>query len=489
MKFLSPERHRDAKFFIYESLCILVSCGLILFFAGCAVGPNYKRPPFNTPKTFRGETENSVGTNSFADLPWWQVFHDGTLQNLIRTALTNNYDLRIAVTRVEQARAVEAQSRSGFFPQLDYAVIAGTGKNVSGNNMPSPTGASGSLFAADANASWEIDLWGRIRRLNESARAQFFASQEARRDVTISLIAQVAQNYFQLLALDRQLEIARQSTNSFGESLKIFNERLQGGVGSKLETSSAEALMDSAAATIPEFEQQVALQENQLSVLLGQNPGAILRGNSSLNTQRPPAVPAGLPSALLERRPDIREAEQNLRSANAQVGVAVADFFPQLNLTGLFGEVSSDLETFTSGGGDIAWSIAAGLTGPIFHGGQLRAQYAQASAAREQSVLQYQATVLNAFQEISNALISREKLADVRTQQSRAVDAYKEAVKTAMERYRLGNAGYYEVLQEQQQLFPAENSLVQTQLNQLLAVVQLYRALGGGWEAEETAVK
>jgi multidrug efflux system outer membrane protein len=264
---------------------------------------------------------------------------------------------------------------------------------------------------------------------------------------------------------------------------------LQGGVGSKLETSSAEALMDSAAATIPEFEQQVALQENQLSALLGQNPGAILRGNSSLNTQRPPAVPAGLPSALLERRPDIREAEQNLRSANAQVGVAVADFFPQLNLTGLFGEVSSDLETFTSGGGDIAWSIAAGLTGPIFHGGQLRAQYAQARAAREQSVLQYQATVLNAFQEISNALISREKLADVRTQQSCAVDAYKEAVKTAMERYRLGNASYYEVLQEQQQLFPAENSLVQTQLNQLLAVVQLYRALGGGWEAEETAVK
>jgi len=451
-----------------------------LFLASCAVGPNYKRSTVNAPSTFRGETQ--ISTNSFANLPWWQVFHDDNLQRLIRIALTNNYDLRIAVTRVAQARAIAAQARAGYFPQFDYAVNAGRSKNVA-NNMPSPTGTIGSAFSADASASWEIDLWGRVRRLNESARAQFFASEEARRDVTISLIAQVAQGYFQLLALDNQLEIARQSTNSFGESLNIFNERLQGGVASKLETSSAEALMDSAAATIPELEQQIAMQENQLSILLGQNPGAILRGNSSLEKQMPPDVPAGLPSALLERRPDIREAEQQLRSANAQVGVAVANFFPQLNLTGLLGEVSPELSAFTSGG-EVAWSIAAGLTGPLFHGGQLRAQYAQARAAREQFALQYQAAVLNAFQEISDALISREKLASARMQQSRAVDAYKEAVKISMERYRLGNADYYEVLQEQQLLFPAENSLVQTQLNQLLAVVQLYRALGGGWEVE-----
>jgi outer membrane protein, multidrug efflux system len=479
MKFFSTPGHRSAKFFICKILCVFVPLWFALFFAGCAVGPNYKRPPVNAPQTFRGETD--VSTNSFASLPWWQVFHDDNLQSLIRLALTNNYDLRIAVTRVEQARAIAAEARSQFFPQLNYAGTAGQGQNVSGNSAPSPTGTSGRVYAADANASWEIDLWGRIRRLNESARAQFLASREARRDVMISLIAQVAQNYFQLLALDRQLEIARQSTNSFGESLKLFNDQLRGGVASKLETSSAEALMDSAAATIPELEQQVAMQENQLSVLLGQNPGAILRGDSLLEDQLPPEVPAGLPSALLERRPDIREAEQQLRSANAQVGVAKADFFPQLNLTGLFGEVSSDLSTFTSGGGDIAWSIAAGLTGPIFHGGQLRAQYAQARAAREQFALQYQATILNAFLEISDALISREKLAEARTHQSRAVDAYKVAVKISMERYRLGSADYFEVLQEQQLLFPAENSLVQTQLDQLLAVVQLYRALGGGW--------
>jgi len=460
--------------------------GLWILVGGCAVGPNYKRPPINAPAAFRGET--TISTNSFASLPWWQVFQDDTLQILIRTALTNNYDLRIAVTRVEQARAMAAEARAGFFPQLDYAANASRGQNVGGGNTPSPTGTIGNVFAADVNASWEIDLWGRIRRLNESARAQFFASEEARRDVMISLIGEVAQNYFQLLALDRQLEIARESTNSFGESLNIFNERLQGGVASKLETSSAEALMDAAAATIPVLEEQVAVQENQLSVLLGQNPGAILRGNASLEKQVPPEVPSGLPSELLERRPDIREAEQQLRSANAEVGVAKANFFPQLNLTGLFGEVSPELSAFTSGG-DVAWGIAAGLTGPLFHGGQLRAQYAQARAVREQFALQYQASVLNAFQEISDALISREKSASARTEQGRAVEAYKIAVKISMERYRMGHADYYEVLQEQQLLFPAENSLVQFQLNQLLAVVQLYRALGGGWEVETTVVK
>lgn len=241
--------------------------------------------------------------------------------------------------------------------------------------------------------------------------------------------------------------------------------------------------MDSAAATIPELEQQIALQENQLSVLLGKTPDAIRHTNSSLENQMPPEIPPGLPSTLLERRPDIREAEQQLRSANAQVGVAVADFFPELNLTGLFGEVSPELSAFTSGG-DIAWGVAAGLTGPLFHGGQLRAQYAQARAAREQFALQYQAAMLKAFQEVSDALISREKLAGAQMQQSRAVAAYKVAVKIAMERYRMGSADYYEVLQEQQLLFPAENALVQFQRNQLLAVVQLYRALGGGWQSE-----
>ena len=473
-------RVRAARFAPTKSWLLLLSL-CVWFVAGCAVGPNYHRPPVPAPEAFRGEVQAS--TNSFADLPWWQVFHDDHLQNLIRVALTNNYDLRIAVARVAQERALAAQARSQFFPQANYGVFAGKGRNVS-DGLPSPTGTGGSVFGADVNASWEVDLWGQIRRLNESARAQYFASEEARRDVRISLIAEVASDYFQLLALDNQLVIARQSTNSYGQSLAIFNERLHGGVASKLETSSAEALMDSAAATIPTLEEQIVMQEDQLSVLLGENPGAIPRLNSLLGEQLPPSVPPGLPSTLLERRPDIREAEQQLRSANAQVGVAVSDFFPQLNLTGLFGAATPELSAVTSGG-DVAWSIAAGLTGPLFHGGQLRAQYAQALAVRDQDTLQFQASVLTALQEVSDALVAREKLALARTQQRHAVDDYQEAVRISMERYRQGESSYYEVLQEQQLLFPAEDTLVQTQLNQLLAVVQLYVSLGGGWDMNE----
>jgi multidrug efflux system outer membrane protein len=457
-----------------------LSCWLLLFLAGCAMGPNYQRPAVHEPAVFRGQTETA--TNSFADLPWWRVFNDGALTNLVRAALTNNYDLRIAFSREEQARAIAAEARAGLYPQVTYLGAAGVGKNAL-EGSAFPNAGQTQSYEAIGNVSWDIDLWGRVRRLSESGRAQFFASQEARRDVLTSIIAQVAQDYFQLLALERELEIARDTTNSFGQSLKIFSQRLQGGVASKLETSSAEALMDSAAATIPELERQIALQENQISVLLGENPGPILRGNVSLEKQIPPQMPVGLPSALLERRPDIREAGQQLRSANAQVGVAKADFFPQLSLSGLFGKVSPEVSTFTSGGAT-AWSAGADLTGPIFEGGLLKAQYQQARAARDQYVLQYHAAVLNALQEVSNALISHEKYEEERAQQARAVDAYQQAVTTAMKRYQLGNASYYEVLQEQQLLFPAENSLVQTQVSQLVNIVQLYRALGGGWQQE-----
>jgi outer membrane protein, multidrug efflux system len=455
---------------------------LIIFLSGCAVGPNYKRPPSTSPQIFRDD--NGTGTNSFGDLPWWEVFHDDRLQALIQVALTNNYDIRIAATRVEQARQSVVEARSELLPQVNYFGAGAKGRNVGGNNSLAPNTGNVGILEFGGNASWELDLWGRVRRLTESAKAQFFASQEARRDVTISLIAQVAQDYFQLLSLDRELEIARDATNSYGQSLKIFDERLRGGVASKLETSAAEALMDSQAATIPDLERQIEQTENQLGVLLGQNPAPITREGSVLEKQLAPEVPGGLPSALLERRPDIREAEQFLRSANAQVGVAEADFFPQVSLTGLFGQVSPELATLTAGSA-FGWSAAASITGPIFHGGQLRAQYRQAKAARDQFVLQYQSTVLNALQEVSNALVARAKLASVRDEQERAVTAYREAFRIATERYRQGQSSYYEVLLEQQLLFPAENTLAQTQLNQLSAIVQLYRALGGGWQIEK----
>ena len=337
----------------FNAFIVAASLALI---AGCAVGPDYKRPAVNAPTDFRGQS--NAATNSFADLPWWQVFDDENLQNLIRRALTNNYDLRIAMSRVEQERAIVAEARSGFFPQVNYAALAGAGKNVGPNGSLSPTGTTGRFFGGDVNASWEMDLWGRVRRLTESARAQYLASDEARHDVMCSLIAEVAQDYFQLLALDRELQIAKDATNSFGGSLKIFEQRLEGGVASKLETSSAQALLESAAATIPQLEQQAEQQENQLSVLLGENPGPIVRIHSNFDAQLPPDVPAGLPSSLLERRPDIREAEQDLRSANAQVGVADANFFPQLSLTALLGRASTDLSGL-SGGAANAWSVGA----------------------------------------------------------------------------------------------------------------------------------
>lgn len=455
-----------------------------LVLAGCAVGPDYKRPAVNSPATFR----NSEGaTNSLGDLPWWQLFQDPVLQGLIQTALTNNYDLRIATTRVEQSRALLAQTRSAFYPQVGYEAGVGAGKNVGVAGTPSFTGEpAGKEYYGALDASWEIDLWGHIRRLSESSRAQFFATEEARRNVTISLVASVAQTYFQLLALDEELAIAENTTNSFGQSLKLFSEQLRGGVASKLETSSAEALLDSAAATIPELRRQIVAQEDQLSVLLGVNPGRIARQPEALATAALPEIPPGLPSSLLERRPDVRQAEELMVSANAQIGVAKANFYPQLTLTGLYGRVSPELSMMTSGTAN-AWEAAGGLVGPLFEGGLLRAQLRQARAAWDETRLEYQSTILHAFEEVSDALAAREELGSERNYQTRAVAAYQEAVKVANQRYLGGQASYYELLQEQQLLFPAQNALTQVHLNQLLSTVELYKALGGGWTAPSSA--
>jgi len=447
--------------------------------AGCAVGPNYRRPPVTAPESFRGAGPE---TNSLGDQAWWQLFNDPALQALIRVALTNNYDIRLAAARVEQARAIWAENRSLFLPQINYNGWIGRGKNATYNTPFPTTPPIGSSLYADGVVSWEIDLFGRIRRLNESARAQFLASEEARHGVTAMLVSDVAQAYLQLLALDQELRIARDSTNSFGQSLRLFTRRYRGGVASKLEVASAEALEAAATTSALDLQRQIVVQENLLSVLLGVNPGPVARGGSLLAQALPPEVPPGLPSALLERRPDVRQAEASLRSANALVGVAKADFFPRLTLTGLLGQTSTELSAFT-GGANNAWSIAAGLTGPLFQGGLLKAQYRAARAAWDQARLQYQSTLLTAFREVADALAARQQLAAERVQQTRAVAAYQEAVKVANERYLQGRTSYYEVLQEQQLLFPAENTLAQIQLNQLLAVVQLYRALGGGWSA------
>lgn len=465
---------------------LLATAGCVIWLTqGCAVGPNYHRPSVSAPGNFRN-APSEASTNSMGDLPWWEVYRDETLSGLIRIALTNNHDLRVAITRVDQARAVAKQAKAQFLPQAGYEGDVSRGRNefLGSPNPAGPGGArTGDAVFAGLSASWEIDLWGRIRRLNESARASLLATEEARRAVRLSLVAEVAQAYFELLELDRRLQIASRTTESFQHSAGIFNQRFEAGGASRLDTSRAEAALASTAANVPDIERQIVLKENQLCLLLGQNPGPVAHATMLQGQVTPPEIPAGLPAALLERRPDIRQAEQNLRSANAQVGVSLAEFLPRIGLTTFMGKVSPELSAFTAGTAN-AWSALGTLSGPLFHGGALVGQYREAKAKHEEAKLRYEQTALNAFREVADALVTREKLAAIRVQQERAVQAYQQAVQLSMQRYTDGKAAYFEVLEAQQQLFPAENSLARTDLNRLLVIVQLYKALGGGWEPE-----
>lgn len=470
-------------------------CVGLLTLAGCAVGPNYHRPAVNAPAGFldtssvaelrRGDATNNVSTNSFADLPWWGVFKDPGLQDLIRVGLTNDYDLRIILTRVDQARALQMQARSQFLPQVGYAGEASRGRNTF-LDLPTPNGGQTmSGFLAGVGALWEIDLWGRVRRMNEAARANFMATQEGRRTVMISVVSGVASAYFELLELDEQLAIAKRTRDSYERTFKLFDDQHAAGLASKLELSRAKLALASVSATIPEIERQIALKENEINVLLGRNPGPVPRTSTLLAQELPLDIPVGLPSALLERRPDIRMAEQNVRAANAEIGVAVGDFFPRIGLTAFYGGVSTDLDKLTSSGANM-WSAAASTAGPLFTGGRLTGRYRQAKAACEEAKLQYQDTALGAFREVSDALISHRRFDEERVEQAEAVKAGREAVAVSTDRYKEGKASYYEVLEAQQQLFPAENALSQIEAGRRLAVVQLYKALGGGWALKDS---
>lgn len=454
---------------------------VLCLLAGCAVGPNYKRPVIVSPASFRDQGEAAKGSSTEA--AWWGIYEDATLRALIREALTNNYDVRIAVARIEQARALAMQARSQFVPNVNYGGTVARGRNdLFGSGFPN-NGTTASSGIATLNAFWEVDLWGRVRRLNESARAQFLASVEAQRGVRLSLLSDVASAYFQLLEVDQEVEIASRTTNSFGESLRIFSQRMEGGTASALESSRAEAALEDAAASVPSIRQRISAAENQLCVLLGRNPGPIER-TRPLRSQSLPEIPVGLPSALLERRPDVRETEQLVRSANAQIGESVAEFFPKIGLTALLGKVSPELSGFTLGTAN-AWGVAAEATGPLFEGGRLVGQYRQSKAAREEAEMRYRQTVLNAFREVSDALVTRLQLAEIRQHQEHEVNELETAVKLSSERYVAGKASYYEVLEAQQQLFPSQLNLARTERDQLLAGVALYKALGGGWQEEE----
>jgi multidrug efflux system outer membrane protein len=457
----------------------------VFLLAGCAIGPNYKRPVVEAPGAFRDQAAGNE--HSFADIAWWDVYRDDQLKALIRAALVDGYDARIAVARVEESRAIAAQIHGQLFPAIGYEGNADRGRNATlGSPNPEGAGSVTDGFDGYLGAAWELDLWGRVRRLNEQARSQYLASEEARRGVMLSLVSQVATGYFELLELDEELAIAHRETDSFGDSLKLFNQRLAGGIVSKLETSSAEAAMATSAARVPELEQEIAIKENQISVLVGRNPGPIIRGARLADQPAPPEVPAGLPSQLLERRPDIREAEETVRAANAGVGVTLGGFLPHIGLSALLGAVSPQLDDITSRKAGL-WSVGAQATGPLFQGGGLRGQYREAKEVWIEAKLGYQQTALNAFAEVADALISRQKLAEIRGQLERAVRAYQDAVKISMQRYAVGNASYYEVLQAQQQLFPAEVALAQTRRDEFSAIIQLYQALGGGWNLSDPA--
>jgi multidrug efflux system outer membrane protein len=455
-----------------------------LLVSGCNVGPDYKRPDVEAPEVFRDGEQPSEDQASLADLPWWEVFQDPTLHELVRTALENNYDARIAVARIEQARAIAGQAHAQYWPQVNYGGAVGGGKNEFAGG-PSPNGGQTQASAlVGVNATWEIDLWGRISRLNEAAQAQVLASEENRRGVMLSLVSEVATAYFELLELDMQLEIAKRTTDSFTESFRLFSRRYSGGLGSKLDVARAEADLATVSSQIPELEREISIKENQIDALLGRNPTPVERSAKLVDQSLPPAVPSGVPSQLLERRPDVKVAEALVRSANANVGVAKADYFPKISLTGFLGSVSPDVNDFFKGS-SAAWGLGASALGPIFHGGALDAQLELAKAQWEEAWLQYRKVVLVAFQEVSNALVTRTRLVAIREQQERAVRANSDAVTLALQRYNAGKASYFEVLQAQDLLFPAENALAFTILNERLTVVALYQALGGGWNLSD----
>jgi multidrug efflux system outer membrane protein len=444
-------------------------------FSGCAVGPDYRRPVLPPAENFYGASGPATEA-SLADTRWWDLFGDPVLRSLVEEALRNGYDVRLAAARVEESRARYGIAGSLYYPDLGYS--AGLSR-VHTSAYSLPGNVTGNQVTANALVSWELDVWGRVRRLNEAARAQYLATEEGRRAVVLSLVADVASAYFDLRDLDAELEISRRTRATFQDTYDLFSRRLAGGAASALETARAEALLANASAQIPALEQRIVARENQITLLLGRSPGPIPRGGSLTEQALPPAVPAGLPSALLLRRPDVRAAEQSLVAANANVGVARAAFYPTLSITGLFGGLSTGLQDLFAAGR--TWSIGAGLLGPLFAGGSLRAQERIARAQFDQARVAYEQAVTRALGEVSSDLVAIEKLAVEETERERSVHATREAVRLATLRYESGLSAYFEVLDALQLLLPAETALVQTRRDRLTAFVSFYRALGGGW--------
>jgi outer membrane protein, multidrug efflux system len=454
---------------------------------GCTVGPNYHRPAIDTPKTFRAPSPTPTSeAASLADLKWWEVFKDEKLQELERTALTQNYDLRDAAARVVAARANLGITRSNQFPNLDATADISTIRFSRNGATPLPKSfvpnQNRTFGGATLNLlSFELDIWGRLRRATEAARANLLSSEENRKAVQITLVSDVASAYFSLRELDYQLEISQRTLATRRESLDLIKNRQTGGVATLLDLRQGEQLVYTAAETIPTLQQQIEQTENQISLLLGKNPGDVIRGRSLTEQDMPPDVPPGLPSALLERRPDIRAAEQNLIAANAQIGVAKAAYFPQISLTGYLGGQGTQLSSLFSGPSSV-WSFVPQVTQPIFTAGRLKSNVKLQEALRDSALIQYEKTIQTAFTEVSNALIAHQRIRESRAQQELLVAALQDRTRLAYVRYRGGVDTLLNALDSDRDLFQAELTLSQIRLNELDSVVQVYKALGGGWE-------
>jgi multidrug efflux system outer membrane protein len=460
-----------------------LACSMLV--AGCMVGPDYLRPKIETPAEYRFQLPEAQDT---ANTRWWRRFDDPVLDDLILVALANNLSAKIAAANVEAAAAVLTQVRAPLFPQVEYSAQGLRERVSEAGATPVPSGVPNprSNLQVLAGASWEIDLWGRIRRQSEAARAQLLATEEARRGVILSLVGTLASGYFQLLGLDEQLAVAKRTQAAYAQSLQLFEYQLQYGQASEMAVAQAKSQYETASAQIPVIEQQIAQVENGLSVLLGRNPGPIQRGRT-IQTLGAPPVPAGVPSELLERRPDILQAEQQLIAANAQIGAAKALYFPSISITGALGSASSELADLFSGPAN-TWTFAGSLIGPIFTAGSISGQVAQAQALQKAAEASYRQVIQRAFGDVSNALVSHQKIGQQIAAQSQLVLALRDYSRLARAQFDGGFVPYSTVLQAEQQLFPAELNLAATQAAELSALVSIYQAMGGGWVDEAAAI-
>ncbi len=462
------------------AIFFLVLAGTV---SGCAVGPRYREPKMELPQSYRSYATQQQG-EAMINLPWWEVFQDKTLQALIREALLNNYDLRTAAARVDEFRALVGVTRAEILPQTD--LTASVERDRNSKDLHPTLERLTSTYVGGFNTSWELDLWGKLRQAIRSSKSKYLATENARRGVMVTLVAEAARTYFTLLELDLELDIAKKTLRTRSDNLELFDKRYKGGVASKLETSRAKADYEQTAANIPDIERQIAIQEDKLCELLGRTPGSIQRTSSLSEQSFAPSLPgSGLPSEILKQRPDIMEAEQLLRGANAEVGVAVGGFFPHVNLTNFVGGAGErPSSVFHSDG--YTWSLGGNVDLPLFKGGKNVYGYKAAQAQWQQAVAFYKKKVLTAFREVADALVDIEKTQKIREGREKQVAALKEAANLSRIRYEEGLSSYIEVLDADQQYYEAQNFLARTLGLQVISYVRLYRALGGGWQVEKS---